>query len=521
VPARTRGVVVGAATWLWGAVVVVALVAGGCAAPSDDAAEADTGDLPSRAAVVEDAVADDSPSGEPSAPPADTAQPLRLAVVGEPATDPVAASPVDPADVAVLDLLYDGLTRWDEEAETWVPEVAVSVERDRNARVWTFVMGERRFSDGSLIDADAVVAALERLRAESALVADRLDHVSSVRAVDDTTVRVRLTRPDTMFPALVSHPLFGITPPVDGGLDLDGRVGSGPLRASPEDANSLVTANDGHEAVVEVEIVPVGDVDAGVALVRSGDADVIHVPPSYAGRVDASVASGVVVAYALNAASPRLTAAETRRALTGAITAAAVAGALPGLEPVGRDGVDAVDAVDAPAGVMLPGSLSVSIVGSGTDDRGASGSGDEAEDEVAVDAESAMAAVLASQWGEAGVDVVVDELSLRAFVALVSAGDHDVIRSGWVDLHPADRPHWRLVEPGSGANVTGVGDEELASQMRRAGRDARPEARQAVEDAIAELGVLLPIGRLQIRVVTAPGVDFVTTRFDGSLVFAD
>lgn len=515
-PARTRGVVVGAATWLWAAVVVVALVAGGCAAPSDDAAEADTGALPSRAAVVEDAFADDSGSGEPSVPPEDTAQPLRLAVVGEPATDPVAASPVNPADVAVLDLLYDGLTRWDDEAGTWVPEVAVSAERDRNARVWTFVLGERDFSDGSPIDADAVVAALERLRTESTLVADRLHHVASVRAVDDVTVRVGLTQPDAMFPALVSHPLFGITPPVDGGLNLDGRVGSGPLHVAPEDANSLVAADDGHEAVVEVEIVPVDDVDAGVALVRSGDADVIHVPPSYGGPVDASVASGVVVAYALNAASPRLASAETRRALNGAITATAVAGALPGLEPVGRDGADPVDAL---AGVMLPGSLSVAIVGSGADDRGTSGAGDAAEGDAAVDTERAMGAALASQWGQAGVDVAIEELSLRAFVALVSAGDHDVIRSGWVDLHPGDRPHWGLVEPDSGANVTGVGDQELASQMRRAGRDDSAEARQAVEDAIAELGVLLPIGRLQIRVVTAPGVDFVTTRFDGSLVF--
>ncbi|MFN3215896.1 MAG: ABC transporter substrate-binding protein [Acidimicrobiales bacterium] len=502
-PARIQRVV-GATTWLRAAVVlVVALVAGACAAPGDDAAEADTGVVPSRAAMVEDAVADDLVSGESPVPSGNgMPRPLRLAVVGEPATDPVAASPVDPADVAVLDLLYDGLTRWDDDAGTWVPAVAASVERDRNARVWTFVLGDRRFSDGTPIDADAVVAALERLRGQSALGADRLDHVASMRALDDATVRVRLTRPDAMFPALVSHPLFGITPTVDGGINLDGRVGSGPLHVFGEDANSLVKADVGTEALVEVEIVPVGDVDAGVAMVRSGDADVIHVPPSYAGPVDAAVPSGVMVAYALNAASPLLTSAEKRRALTGSISVADVAGALPGLEPIGGEGADPADAA---AGGLLPDLLSLAIVGSRT----------------VVDAESAMAATLATQWRDAGVDVALDELSLRAFVALVSAGDHDVIRSGWVELHPGDRPHWRLVEADSGANVTGVVDPDLASLVRRAGRDGTAEAQQAVDDAVAELGVLLPIGRLQVRVVTAPGVDFVSTRFDGSLVFGD
>jgi ABC-type transport system substrate-binding protein len=492
---------------LWGVAIAAALVVGACAAPSDDAAGADSAD-PTSPAAVSDPVADagDEPMvGEPVALPGDEApEPLRLVVVGEPATDPVAASPVDPADVAVLDLLYDGLTRWDDQAGTWVPETAVSVESDRNARIWTFVLGERRFSDGRSIAAEDVVASLERLREESALAADRLDHVASIRAVDATTVRVRLTRPDAAFPALLSHPLFGITPALDGGLDLDGRVGSGPLHMVPGATNALVSVVSHPRPVREVEILPVGDIVAGLAMVRSGGADVIHVPPSYVGPVDTAAASGVVVAYALNAASPRLASVDARRILVDAIDVAAVAGPLPGLEPMGIADVDPRPG-DEPDDGRLPASLVVAIVG--------------ADSESASDREAAMAGFLASQWGEAGVDVAVDDLSLRGFVALVSAGDHDVIRSGWVDLYPGDRPHWRLVDPGSGANVTGIGDPALMTQLRRAGRSDAPQ--EEVEKAIVDLGVLLPIGRLQIRLVTAPGADSVVPRSDGSLVLED
>jgi hypothetical protein len=263
---------------------------------------------------------------------------------------------------------------------------------------------------------------------------------------------------------------------------------------------------------VEVQIGPVDDSDAGVALVRSGDADVIHVPPSYEGPVDASVGSGVVVAYALNAASPRLASVGQRRALVDAIDVAEVASSLAGLEPPGS--ADAGSS-DAATGRSLPAALSVAIVGMDAD-RAA-----DFEPAAGVDAEAAMAAVVASQWSEVGVEVGVDDLSLRSFVALVSGGAHEVIRSGWVDLYPGDRPHWRLVDVGSGANVTGVGDPELALQMRRAGGDVGPAARAAVEDAIADLSVLLPIGRLQVRLVTAPGVDFVVPRPDGALTFVD
>ncbi len=183
---------------------------------------------------------------------------------------------------------------------------------------------------------------------------------------------------------------------------------------------------------------PVDDLDAGLASVASGAADVVHVPPSYDGVVDDVADSGVTVAYALHAAAPALRDAAVRRGLVAAIDPDVVAAALPGLVPA-----DATDPTlgEGDPSLQLPGSVSLTIVGAEPDGPWSDRSGAEGT-------ESALAGSVAAQWGEAGVDVVVQDVTLEGFVALVAGGGHEVIRTGWVELYPGDRPQWLLVDAG-------------------------------------------------------------------------
>ncbi len=106
--ARSPGVVTGAATSLW-FVVVLTLLASGCVAPADEVVGAETGDRGDTSPEVTDPSGPADPLLELRSTP-EPIGPLRLVTIGDAATDPVQASPANPADVAVVDLLYDGLT---------------------------------------------------------------------------------------------------------------------------------------------------------------------------------------------------------------------------------------------------------------------------------------------------------------------------------------------------------------------------------------------------------------------------
>ncbi len=87
-----------------------------------------------------------------------------------------------------------------------------------------------------------MVASLDRLRSGTGVVAQRLDNIAMVRAIDDVTVEIELTRADALLPALLSHPLLGIAPTPMAGTNLDGTVSSGPMRISDQDSNALVSS---------------------------------------------------------------------------------------------------------------------------------------------------------------------------------------------------------------------------------------------------------------------------------------
>lgn len=191
--------------------------------------------------------ADDEQLGStPSTPP-----PPEQGVVYLFARSPTSISPpsaVTPDDVAIVDQVFEPLTRVDAALELR-PAAAVSWEVSEDAMVHTFRLRRgANFHDGSPVTAASFIRAWER-------VADRtvddpspahhlLDLVVGIDeareggelrgavALDDRTLEVTLREPYADLPALVSHPSLVPLPPSSGVVsDFDRMpIGNGPLR---------------------------------------------------------------------------------------------------------------------------------------------------------------------------------------------------------------------------------------------------------------------------------------------------
>ena len=474
-----------------GPVLVNDPTAAGPAEPADDA----TDEAPDRIALADDAEAADSEDNAPG-PTAQTGPTLRVALAAPPVFDPVLASLVEPADMAVLDLVYDGLTSWDPQRNTWVPALAVSAEAAPDGLTWQFVLGDATFTDGTSLDATHVVRSLERVRENGLTVpAARLDPVAEIVALDARTVEVVLHEPYAELPALLSSPVFGIVP--DG--TLDGTNGSGPF-AGP--GGTLVHRSDD----LAVELTDHGSEDAAVRAFDRGDADLAFVSAAYEGATSLTVPSTVEVHFALRVTSPALDTVEERRAVVDAVSRTAVAagafgagaGAVGGLVP------DAL-ACAAPCGGGQPDDdlvIEPLRIGYVADPAGR---------------EQVLAQLVADELASVGVTAEPVGASLDAFVGGVTAGDYDLIRTGWVGLHPSADSQLAPYRSTSADNVSGHAsatfDELMATARASGATSAYDEARQELEDA----AVVLPIARLRIRALVSDRVVAITVRHDGSI----
>ncbi|MDF1604682.1 ABC transporter substrate-binding protein [Nocardioides sp. YIM 152315] len=146
---------------------------------------------------------------------------LTFAAYAEPASlDPAVTVAGGPAGGSLLIALYDVLVRYDAESETFVPQLAESLEPDEDFTTWTLTLRDgATFSDGSPLDSAAVKASQERYVAkpgpESALWSTA---VAAIRAPDPRTVVYELAGPWSLFPSILSTgPGMIVAPSVDEG----------------------------------------------------------------------------------------------------------------------------------------------------------------------------------------------------------------------------------------------------------------------------------------------------------------
>ena len=147
------------------------------------------------------------------------AQEFRWSNGGLPQTfDPAFAAA--PPDTDAVRALFEGLTDYDPQTLAAVPGVATRWESSHEGRVWTFYLRDNaRWSNGEKVTADDFVRSWERtlkigpLAPHTELLANiegaiSTSHTFGARALNEHVLQVTLQRPDTSFPALVSHPVF-------------------------------------------------------------------------------------------------------------------------------------------------------------------------------------------------------------------------------------------------------------------------------------------------------------------------
>ena len=178
---------------------------------------------------------------------------LQYYLTNEPRSlDPALSTDVPSGEMVAM--LYDGLTQFDPDGHL-VPGLATRWETDRAGTTYTFHLRPGvRFHDGkALTTADVVGSWLRALDPKSgggrawpllpiagarAFVAGTARGVSGLHVVDDTTLRVTIETPLSVFPKLVAMPVAAVAPfPLPRGF-ADHPVGTGPWRFAAWDRGS-------------------------------------------------------------------------------------------------------------------------------------------------------------------------------------------------------------------------------------------------------------------------------------------
>lgn len=222
-----------------------------------------------------------------------SAGPLRMLGV-EPTQGFDPATAFADASRVPMAMMYETLTERDAEGEI-VGALADSWEVSDDGTVYTFTLRDGiAFSDGSPITAADVKFSFDRMKTGEALQA-QLATLTSVEAVDDTTVVFTLSGPMSTFPALVGRPAnAAILSEAAVGADPDyftmPTVTSGPWTLSEYTPKSQMTftANEHYfkpPGIATIQVSFNNDPTANAAALESGSADVASVAYSDAERL--------------------------------------------------------------------------------------------------------------------------------------------------------------------------------------------------------------------------------------------
>ncbi|QDQ98818.1 ABC transporter substrate-binding protein [Tomitella fengzijianii] len=121
--------------------------------------------------------------------------------------DPTVTPPAGSAGASELAAVYDVLMRYDNDADEFVPQLAESLEESDDHMTWTLTLRDGvTFSDGTPLDADAVVSSIERFNDGGGLYSELYAYmVDSTTASDPSTVVFTLNKPWRSFPAILAY----------------------------------------------------------------------------------------------------------------------------------------------------------------------------------------------------------------------------------------------------------------------------------------------------------------------------
>lgn len=466
--------------------------------------------------------------------PVDESDTLRLGFGGAVALDPSAASPASIGDMVVSDLLYDTLVELDAGGR---PQPGLAdFSTDDEGVVWTFEMrSDATFADGTAVSAADAQQALQRVveLGGASLASIRLGQVETIEAVGPTTLEITLSQASALLPETLSSPLFGIT---DGTTVAGYGVGavrpnsSGDYEVVAQSETELLLARrsgEGPESVFVDIFATVGDsLDAYLA----GELDWAAVPGDRfeealaAGGVDGLAPFGGGLYLAIDPGNAPLSDRDLRRAIALSV-----------------DRVALVDQVYGPAAQPLLGVIPSGVpVGSTDECRGPCGpdrarASDEVDNafpdgqsrplRLLVEDTPAMRSVgnvIGEQIEASGFDVEVSAEETAVYEQLIAAGQQQMFVFGWLGVARTPSEYLLpLFSSTSPDNVVGYSDDAVDALIE-SGRTSpdpleRAQAWAAVEQAVLDDAVVVPLVQFRTAAVVSERVEGLVMRIDGTL----
>lgn len=282
-----------------------ALAVTGCAS-SDAGSEASSSTGEAAEAIYVDGLVNVEDAGEP-----EQGGTLTVVEYSEALTlNPVQTYATGATGMNVMASVYDTLVRWDVESGDWVPQLAESLESEDGGTTWLLRLREGvDFTDGTPLDADAVVASLEYYMANYGFGGNVIQaNLESMKATDDLTVTFTFSSPWATFPQLMSGgPGMVLAPAAYQDPENFQPIGAGPfvLDSMSPGEKTVVVANedyvDGRPPLDSIEFLQLATDQAkfeslvadevDVAYLRQDDIVVEAVQDGWAGSMNA--ASGV------------------------------------------------------------------------------------------------------------------------------------------------------------------------------------------------------------------------------------
>jgi peptide/nickel transport system substrate-binding protein len=203
--------------------------------------------------------------------------------------------PADNGSIYAIEQVCDSLVEPDATGDGLRPALAESWTASDDKLVWTFVLRDTKFTDGSPVTADDVVFSIKKASADSAPLASLYAPIKSVEAVDPKTVKVTLKQPygpvlsalSAYAAAVVSKAAYEKSPDAFGQMP----VCSGPFKVKEYARGSKVVleknpdyweqGKDGQPLpyLDGVEMRYIADTNARVLGLKGGELDAIAIVP--------------------------------------------------------------------------------------------------------------------------------------------------------------------------------------------------------------------------------------------------
>ncbi len=479
---------------------------------------------------------------------------LRLGLGGPVQPDPAAANLGSPADLMVLDLLYDGLTRLgaDGQAE---PALAATWTPDPTLSTWVFTLAPgASFAHGRAITSADVIASLEHVArgGDASLAALRLEAISGFRAFvdgtavhlvgltapDSTTVSVALDTPMSVLPVLLASPQYGIVDVASlqaatSERDLSELDLSGDWSVRSAKAGTLTLARrkgrPGHLAAIQLRSYKTSD--AAYDAFDQGAADWATVPVAQYGDAvdrygeDAFQPFHAELFFGMRLTSPNLANLELRKAIAQAIDRVAIVRAvypdvavpLSRIVPAGLAGAKPNSCADC--GYPHDVESAQAIL------RAAFPDGNVPTVVIDFDespAQDAMAKIVARNLELAGVPTQLRPKPLEEYKAFVVSGSQELFSFGWIGGYASPDAYLApLFGSAANDNLTGYRHPNVDAGLAaaRANPDRVSSARQwsEVERQVLADAVVVPVAQFRTEVVIGSRVQALVHGIDGSV----